>query len=171
MENNKKQEMMLGLKNAVAERDNINVQLCGMYIDLITDILCNNMPNKLFDLEKLQSTYPNRIGIASLLHRNRFLDFVDDCDNFGYTTGPIEMTIGGMYIANSGELYITGVDEDNHSSDYVFEREDYKDIDSANKAYLDLHFSVDLLAKAWDVINHITENYECKIEYTWKPKK
>ena len=81
------------------------------------------------------------------------------------------MTIGGMYIANNGELYITGVDDDNHSSDYVFEREDYKDIDSANKAYLDLHFSVDLLAKAWDVIKCITENYECKIEYTWQPKK
>ena len=171
MENNKKQEMMLGLKNAVAERDNINVQLCGMYIDLITDTLYDNMPNKSFDLEKLQSTYPNNVGIASLLKKNTFIDCIDDCDNFGYTTGPIEMTIGGMYIANSGELYITGVDDDNHSSDYVFEREDYKDIDSANKAYLDLHFSVDLLAKAWDVIKCITENYECKIEYTWKPKK
>lgn len=171
MENNKKQEMMLGLKNAVAERDNINVQLCSMYIDLITDTLCNNMPNKFFDLEKLKRTYPNRIGIASLLHRNRFIDCIDDCDNFGYTTGPIEMTIGEMCIANDGELYITGVDDNNHSSDYVFEREDYKDIDSANKAYLDLHFSVDLLAKAWDVIKCITENYECKIEYTWQPKK
>lgn len=169
MENNKKQEMMLGLKNAVAERDNINVQLCGMYIDLITDILCNNMPNKLFDLEKLKSTYPNRIGIASLLHKNRFLDF--GAVSLGFTTGPIEMTIGGMYIANNGELYITGVDDDNHSSDYVFEREDYKDIDSANNAYLDLNFSLDLLAKAWDVIKCITENYECKIEYTWQPKK
>ena len=84
---------------------------------------------------------------------------------------PIEVTIGGMYIANNGELYITGVDEDNQSSDYVFEREDYKDIDSANDAYIDLHFSVDLLAKAWDVINHITENYECKIAYTWEEKK
>ena len=171
MENNKKQEMMNELKNAVAERDNINVQLCGMYIDLITDVLCNNMPNKLFDLEKLQSTYPNRIGIASLLHRNRFLDFVDDCDNFGYTTGPIEMTIGGMYIANNGELYITCVDEDNQSLDYIFEREDYKDIDSVHNAYIDLHSSVDLLTKAWNVINHITENYECKIEYTWQPNK
>lgn len=47
---NKKQEMMNELKNAVAERDNINVQLCGMYIDLITDTLYDNMPNKSFDL-------------------------------------------------------------------------------------------------------------------------
>lgn len=171
MEQNKKQEMMNDLKNAVAERDNINVQLCVMYIDLITDTLCNNMPNKLFDLEKLQKTYPNNIGIASLLHRNMFIDCIDDYDNFGYTTGPIELTIGGMYIANNGELYITSVDEDNQSSDYVFEREDYKDIDSINDAYIDLHFSVDLLAKAWDVINHITENYECKIAYTWEKKK
>lgn len=167
MEQTKKQEMM----NVVAERDNINVQLCGMYIDLITDILCNNMPNKLFDLEKLQSTYPNNIGIASLLNRNMFIDCIDDCDNFGYTTGPIALTIGGVYIANNGKLYITGVDEDNQSSDYVFEREDYKDIDSINDAHIDLHFSVDLLAKAWDVINRITENYECKIAYTWEKKK
>ena len=66
MENNKKQEMMLGLKNAVAERDNINVQLCGMYIDLITDILCNNMPNKLFDLEKLQKVFLKILSNACL---------------------------------------------------------------------------------------------------------
>lgn len=167
MEQNKKQEMM----NVVAERDNLNVKLCGMYIDLIKDTLCNNMPNKAFNLEKLQRTYPNSIGIASLLHRNMFIDYVDDCDNFGYTTGPIEMTICGMYIASNGELYITGVDDDNQSSDYVFEREDYKYIDSVNGAYIDLHFYVDLLAKALDVINHITENYECKIAYTWEKKK
>lgn len=171
MEQNKKQEMMNELKNEVADRDTINVELCGMYINLITDTLCNNIPNKSFDLEKLQSTYPNNVGIASLLHRNMFIDCIDDCDNFGYTTGPIEMTIGGMYIANNGELHITGVDDDNHSSDYVFEREDYKDTDSVNNAYIDLHFSVELLAKAWDVINSITENYECKIAYTWKKKK
>lgn len=171
MENNKKQEMMLGLKNAVAERDNINVQLCGMYIDLITDTLCNNMPNKSFDLEKSLNTYPHDSGITSLLNRNTFIDCIDDCDNFGYTTGPIEMMIEGMYIANNGELYITGVNTNNHSSDYIYDRNDFKDIDSVNNAYIDLHFSVDLLAKAWNVINHITEHYECKIEYTWKKKK
>ena len=120
MKQNKKQEMMNELKNAVAERDNINVQLCGMYIDLITDTLYDNMPNKSFDLEKLQSTYPNNVGIASLLKKNTFIDCIDDCDNFGYTTGPIELTIGGMYIAKNGELYITCVDEDNLSLDYIF---------------------------------------------------
>lgn len=171
MVQNKKQEMMNELKNAVADRDNINVQLCGMYIDLITDTLCNNMPNKSFDLEKSLNTYTHDSGIVSLLNRNTFIDRIDDMDNFGYTTGPIEMMIEGMYIANNGELYITGVNNNNHSSDYVYDRKDFKDIDSVNGAYIDLHFSVDLLAKAWDVINHITENYECKIEYTWKKKK
>lgn len=167
MEQTKKQEMM----NVVAERDNLNVKLCGMYIDLIKDTLCDKTPNKSLNLEKLQNTYPNNLGIASLLNKNMFIDYVDDCDNFGHTTGPIEMTICGMYVASNGELYITGVDDYNHSSDYIYEREGYKDIDSVKEAYIDLHFTVDLLSKAWDVIHSITENYECKITYTWKPKK
>ena len=167
MEQTKKQEMM----NVVADRDNLNVKLCGMYIDLIKDTLCDKTPNKSLNLEELQNTYPNNLGIASLLNKNMFIDYVDDCDNFGYTTGPIEMTICGMYIASNGELYITGVDDNNHSSDYIYEREDYKDIDSVKEAYIDLHFSVDLLAKTWDVIKCITENYECKIAYTWEKKK
>lgn len=171
MEQSKKQKMMNELNKAVVDRDRINVRLCGMYIDLITDALCVQTPNKCLNLGDYQNDFPDYTPIATLLQANTFTDYVDDTDNFGYTTGPIEMTISKMYITYNGELHIVGVDGNNLSSDYAYERKDFNGMESVKEAYIELDLAVDLLSKVWDVIRNITERYEPVLRYAWKLKR